>query len=630
MLKKAGYEVCGIARSVPEALAIIEKEKPALALVDIHLKGPATGIGLAGVLKEKNIAFIYVSANYDQETLMKAKATQPYGFIVKPFKESDLLVTLEIAQFRHEHSLEAALRKEEQLQADLDKIIQTKDSWQGKMLRIARALQPFLSFDYLMAYTHSGTKAGQLMSYLRVAFDEYQFIGQEEFRTIAKLEAREDSKLLPEDQPAQQRAFFTGGRFKELTEKDATIKRIAETFRLKSLLVLPVRMANGACFNFAFYSRRPDAYDPEQLMLPDRLWRPLSAALQNMTEVDATPHVQSGKQQEEPLPKQKNKPAAGFDGIIGKSHLLLSVLDHISQVAPVNTSVLILGESGTGKERIARSIHQLSKRSTQPFVKINCTALPSNLIESELFGHEKGAFTGAIEKRIGKFEQADKGTIFLDEIGDMPHELQAKLLRVLQEKEIERIGGRSTIKVDVRVIAATNLNLEKAVAAGRFRLDLYYRLNVFPITLPPLRDRKEDIPLLIGHFISIYNHKLEKNIKGISAKGLNEAMAYHWPGNIRELENLVERSILLSKDEELKELAVPRQETAGGVAGNTASGNGFKTMDENERDHIITALRNCKGKISGAGGAAELLNLPPTTLTSKMKKFGIRRDGIGK
>ena len=246
-----------------------------------------------------------------------------------------------------------------------------------------------------------------------------------------------------------------------------------------------------------------------------------------------------------------------FRNIIGNSRLLKNLLDMVMMVAHSDTSVLLLGESGTGKEKIAEAIYNLSRKKGKPFIKVNCAALPASLIESELFGHERGAFTGAVEKRIGKFEQADGGTIFLDEIGEMPHEMQVKLLRVLQEKEIERIGGRNTIKIDVRIIAATNKNLEKEMAEGRFRLDLYYRLNVFPITLPPLRDRKEDIPALAFHFMRFYNDRIGKQVNDISSEVLEKLMLYDWPGNIRELENLIERSILLTSGSVITDVPIP-------------------------------------------------------------------------
>ena len=255
--------------------------------------------------------------------------------------------------------------------------------------------------------------------------------------------------------------------------------------------------------------------------------------------------------------------------------------------------------------------------------------MPATLIESELFGHEKGAFTGAADRRIGKFEQANGGTIFLDEIGEMPIELQVKLLRVLQEKEIERIGGKAPVKVDVRVIAATNRSLEKEVAEGRFRLDLYYRLNIFPIQLPALRERKEDIPVLVQHFIKQFSRKAGKTVNGVSDAVLRELNAYHWPGNIRELENLVERNVLLTKEPVIGKMIMPVMQTSERtlVASSTADTR-IKTIDENERDHILSVLRKCNGKISGAGGAAELLGIPSSTLNSKIKKLGITKEHI--
>lgn len=436
MLKRAGYTVCGIADSVQEARDIIDREKPNLVLLDIQLKGKLTGIDLAKELKERRIAFVFLSANSSQSILEAAKATQPYGFLVKPFREKDILITLDIAWYRHEHALEITSKKFGAAADPLDKI-------------------------------------------------------------------------------------------------------------------------------------------------------------------------------------------QGFEGIIGKSDHLMKVLDHVAQVAPTDTSVLILGESGTGKEQIANCIHHLSARKTKPLVKVNCAALPASLIESELFGHEKGAYTGATDRRIGKFEQASGGTIVLDEIGEMPLEMQVKLLRVLQEKEIERIGGRAPIKVDVRIIAATNRNLEKEIAEARFRLDLYYRINVFPITLPPLRERKDDIPLLAAHFVNQYARKIGKQVTGIAPKILKDLMHYDWPGNVRELEHLLERSILLTQGPVIKDIFLPPVVQKDSVRGHEETY--IKTIEENERDHILAVLKKCNGKIWGAGGAAELLGVPPTTLNSKIKKLGIKK-----
>ncbi|MBS1564520.1 MAG: sigma 54-interacting transcriptional regulator, partial [Bacteroidetes bacterium] len=374
-------------------------------------------------------------------------------------------------------------------------------------------------------------------------------------------------------------------------------------------------------FSLSFFRRLADGFDREKMDWLFRLQQPLSAV---MNSIAADEKKQALSMNYRPAVVEKERPDSIADNIIGSSPALLYVMDMINRVAPSDTSVLILGESGTGKERMADSIHHLSPRKDHPFVKVNCGALPAALIESELFGHEKGAFTGAIEKRIGKFERADKGTIFLDEIGELPLELQVKLLRVLQEKEIERVGARSPVKINVRVIAATNRNLEREVAEGRFRLDLYYRLNVFPVLLPPLRERREDLPALVDHFIGQYNRKAGRKITGVTDKVLKKMMAYDWPGNIRELENLIERNILLAKSTVIDEINLPAFIQKESPAATTAEG--IKSIAENEKEHILAVLKKCNGKIWGLGGAAELLDLPPSTLKSRMKKLGIKKE----
>lgn len=321
--------------------------------------------------------------------------------------------------------------------------------------------------------------------------------------------------------------------------------------------------------------------------------------------------------------KEQIRTIYNFSGIIGNSAVMQEVYRLISIVGGTNTTVLILGESGTGKELVARAIHNSSPRKDKLMVKVNCAALPANLIESELFGHEKGAFTGAIDRRIGKFELADHCTLFLDEIGEMPLEAQVKLLRVIQERELERVGGKQTIKVDVRLIAATNRNLEQAVREGRFREDLYYRLNVFPILLPSLRERPEDIEALANFFIAKYNRNSGKNIKKIAPKALQQLRSYTWPGNVRELEHLIERSVLLTPGDTLQEVLIPRS----GIAEKTNPALlANRSLEEVERSYIIEVLKRCGGKISGAGGAAEILAIPGNTLHSKIKKLGIDKS----
>jgi len=309
-----------------------------------------------------------------------------------------------------------------------------------------------------------------------------------------------------------------------------------------------------------------------------------------------------------------------FSEIIGSGKAMREVYRLMSLVAESNTTVLILGETGTGKELIARAIHNASPRRDKLMIKVNCAALPASLIESELFGHERGAFTGAIDRRIGKFELADHSTLFLDEIGEMPLEAQVKLLRVIQERELERVGGKQTIRVDVRLIAATNRDLEQEVKAGRFREDLYYRLNVFPIPLPPLRERQDDIEPLANFFVAKYSRNAGKTIRKTAPKVIQQLRSYTWPGNVRELEHLIERSVLLAEGDTLEEVYIPRSSIAE-KQGPAHLAN--RSLEEVERSYIIEVLRRCAGKISGAGGAAEILRLPGNTLHSKMKKLGI-------
>jgi len=308
-----------------------------------------------------------------------------------------------------------------------------------------------------------------------------------------------------------------------------------------------------------------------------------------------------------------------FEQIIGNSPALESVLEQVEQVAPTDSTVLIQGETGTGKELIARAIHNLSARCGQPFVKLNCAAIPFDLLESELFGHERGAFTGAIAQKVGRFELADKGTLFLDEVGDIPLALQPKLLRVLQEQEFERLGSGRTHQVDVRLVAATHRNLVEMVKRNEFRSDLYYRLNVFPVPLPPLRARREDIPALVEHFMEIYAHRMGRQIDQISPETMSELTSYSWPGNIRELQNFIERSVILTSGNVLESPLASLRNAA------EAQSLGPITMEDAERDHIRKTLEQTRWVVSGPNGAAARLGIKRSTLYFRMQKLGISR-----
>jgi len=436
ILTNAGYSTCSIARSVATALSIIEKENPDLVLVDIFLQGEGTGIDLGRILNDRNMAFVYLSANSNRQILEEAKSTKPYGFMVKPFRAKDVLIMLDVALYLHKNRLPEK----------------------------------------------------------------------------------------PAAPPSQKSA--------------------------------------------------PPVLPPE------------------------------------------------FNQLIGNSRKFLDTLERAKMVGSTDTSVLILGESGTGKELIAHSIHNVSARRYKPFIVVNCGTLPANLVESDLFGHEKGSFTGATAKREGKFELADGGTIFLDEIGELPLELQVKFLRVLQEREIEPIGGKPK-KVNVRIVAATNKDLEEEVAAGRFRIDLYYRLNVFPLTLPPLRERKEDIQALANYFLKKYTEE-GKQVPVLSTEAAEMLVQYDWPGNIRELENTIQRNMVLGNHAVIESLEIPASRRVNNPSVSTKSG--FKTMNENERDHILAVLESCNWKISGKGGAAEILDINVNTLNSRIKKLGVEKE----
>jgi len=308
-----------------------------------------------------------------------------------------------------------------------------------------------------------------------------------------------------------------------------------------------------------------------------------------------------------------------FEQIIGSSPALESVLEQVERVAPTDSTVLIQGETGTGKELIARAVHNLSARCGRPFIKLNCAAIPFDLLESELFGHERGAFTGAIAQKIGRFELADKGTLFLDEVGDIPPGLQPKLLRVLQEQEFERLGSTRTHQVDVRLVAATNRNLVDMVKRNEFRSDLYYRLNVFPVPLPPLRARREDIPALVEHFVEIYARRMSKQIDQISPQTMSELTSYTWPGNIRELQNFIERSVILTSGNVLESPLASLRNPA------EAESLGPTTMEDAEREHIRKILEQTRWVVAGPNGAAARLGIKRSTLYFRMQKLGISR-----
>jgi formate hydrogenlyase transcriptional activator len=399
-----------------------------------------------------------------------------------------------------------------------------------------------------------------------------------------------------------------------------TVMRYMQEDHSRSCCIVPLTTATRRLGAMGFLSLEKEAYSEADLEFLQQVANPVAVAVENALAFQEIAQLKDTLAKEKLYLEEELLLEHGFDDIIGDSDALKQVLKQVEVVAPTDSTVLIQGETGTGKELIARAIHRLSGRSERTFIKLNCAAIPTGLLESELFGHERGAFTGAIAQKAGRFELADKGTIFLDEVGEIPVELQSKLLRVLQEQEFERLGSTKTIRVNVRLIAATNRDLKTMVEAKQFRSDLYYRLNVFPLTAPPLRERREDIPILVRYFTQHYAIRMKKNIQTVPTKTLDVLSRYAWPGNIRELENLVERSVILTQGTDLQ---MPMSELQ---ANDRPTSTSLSTLEEAEREQILRALREAKWVIGGPLGAATRLGLKRTTLQSKMHKLGITRS----
>ncbi len=618
MLKNAGHIVEGMAKSVEQALQILDKKKPEIVLVDIYLKGDQNGIDLARILDQRNIPFIYLSANSDTSTLEEAMTTKPYGFLVKPFREREILIALNIAIYRYKKHQEFISRQRKWLTILLKNIISNDETRSEKALSLIRALTSFLPFDFILIDTNIlDPSADAVFRFRRVGFDEY-ILYDEGRSTPYELGIEKINQIRKKNQDNRSAYFHDEKDLKKETAKNPIEEKFNRMMGFKSKLWVPLLKHWDVEMSIVFYCCNEENYNSDHLQLINSIQELLKEVVENIkfANRNAKPGQKHGGSR---APNQLLKP--GVEGIIGKSAKLLEALDKVSQVAPFDNTVLVLGETGVGKEGLVKAIHQLSSRKDKPLIKVNCAAIPINLVESELFGHEKGAFTGALERRIGKFEQANGGTLFLDEIGELPTEIQSKLLRAIQEKEIERVGGRATITADVRIVAATNRNLLTEIAEGRFRLDLYYRINVFPIKLAPLRERREDIEALASYFLQVYGEQLRRVKTTITQEAIKQLENYDWPGNIRELQHLIERHVLECRTGVIDRFEMPEPIPLQKMP---STENELKSFAEIDRDHIIAALKKTNGKISGRGGAAQLLKLPPTTLNSKIKRLGVK------
>jgi formate hydrogenlyase transcriptional activator len=395
---------------------------------------------------------------------------------------------------------------------------------------------------------------------------------------------------------------------------------VLEQRAIKSGCWLPLIGHKGIVGTLNIFSQRAGAFSEDDLSALCQLANQAAIALENAMAFRQISEQKEKLTEEKLYLEDALRTEFNFEEIVGRSRSLQQVLRQIENVAPTDSSVLILGETGTGKEMLARAVHNLSPRRERTFVRVNCASIPAGLLESELFGHEKGAFTGAIARRVGRVELAHQGTLFLDEVGEIPLELQSKLLRFLQEREFERLGSSHTFTSDARIVAATNRDLGKMAASGEFRRDLFYRLNVFPIVVPPLRERTEDLPLLVQYFLMKYSRRMKKTITSVPPEAMQAIVKYSWPGNVRELEHLIERAVILSAGPDLK---VPPFDTE---FASPAAAESPSALEDVERQHILRVLRQARGKIAGPGGAAEQLGMNRTTLNSRMRKLGISRQ----
>ncbi len=467
----------------------------------------------------------------------------------------------------------------------------------------------------------------------RVIHHEYTSLAlYEEEKSVMRvlaLDFPEGKGLIREEMLVPLEGSITGAAFRNrqpllldsaaMKEFDSPTSHLLRDEGVRSVVCMPLLTHDRALGTLSLASLRDDAFEQGDVDLLGQVAGQVAIAVENALAFREIGELKNKLAQEKLYLEDEIRSEMSFDEIVGESPTLRSVLQQVETVAPTDSTVLIQGETGTGKELIARAIHNLSPRREHTFVKVNCAAIPSGLLESELFGHERGAFTGAIAQRIGRFELAHGGTIFLDEVGDIPLELQPKLLRVLQEQEFERLGSTRTIRVDVRLVAATNRDLAEMVAAHTFRSDLYYRLRVFPLVMPPLRERQEDIPALVRYFVQKYARRMNRAVETIPSEALDVLVHYDWPGNIRELENLIERAVIVSPGPVLRvpltELKVPAEPTESDAL----------TLKAAEREHILKALEATNWVLGGPRGAAARLGMKRTTLQSKMRKLGVAR-----
>lgn len=473
---------------------------------------------------------------------------------------------------------------------------------------LAGRLEQVVRFDYLTVVLHQAATNTMRMHVLEPP------------------EPNEPAIVLPADEdPAglvwQTQQPLITSTLADLARWPRLLERV-QPYGVQSCCWLPLTTARRRLGTLVLSSKQPSTYDTADTSFLHHVANQVAVAVENCLAFEEIDELKEKLAKENAYLEEEARTQHNFGEVVGESAVLRRVLKEVETVAPTGSTVLIRGETGTGKELIARALHELSPRKGRTFVKLNCAAIPTGLLESELFGHEKGAFTGAISQKSGRFELTHQGTLFLDEVGDIPIELQPKLLRVLQEQEFERLGGTKTIKVDVRLVAATHRDLVRMVAEGRFREDLFYRLNVFPLTLPPLRERRDDIPRLVRHFTQQFARRMGRQIESIPSMVMDALVRYSWPGNVRELQNVIERAVILSPGPSLQ---VPPGDLHAATTQITVPPAAPVTLADTEREAILNALRETGGVVGGPKGAAARLGMKRSLLYWKMKKLGISR-----
>lgn len=544
------------------------------------------------------------------------------------FKAIVSQLSIAVSNIRHKREIQLRERTKA-LEAELLSAMNKGETQKDKLKALALTFQGFIPYDLIHFSPSDEVSDGTGYCFEQIGPKEHRIISSEDFLEIFSISGKEYESLLRENR-YERSVLANGEDFDKVCKKDRFRSTLARGFGIDSAILVPLELSRQgttkSTYLLALYRKGQKEFTKEEFSIIQQVKQSLAIGMERQIAYQQIKYLNEKLENEKEYLEDELGVHYNFNEIIGSSKVMQQVFEKVNLVVNADTTVLILGETGTGKELIARALHNVSNRKDNTFVKVNCATLPKELIESELFGHEKGAFTGAQQQRIGKFELANEGTIFLDEIGELPFDLQAKLLRVIQEKEFERLGGNKTIKTSARIVAATNRDLEKEVKESRFRSDLYFRLGVFPIRLPPLREREGDIEELADFFLMKYARKTGKKLKPLSKKGKQRLHSYNWPGNVRELEHIIERSVLLSSGTTL--------ELALGVSQNSAPSSETpfvpRTLQEAERLHILQTLKLCGGKVSGADGAASILGVPASTLEYRIRRAGIEKKHVFK